>query len=327
MGEDQGRRLGGVDAGEADVSFVNPFSGLASEATLKDLLAELLQKLEAGQQVALTPATVADLKSNATVTVSNPGASEASVLSVRDNVAALVARGLSTEATLLAVLARLGDVFGAVDGLEISAGNIDISNTNIGLSVDELEGLMRAVRDRLPALGAASEATLAGLAAEDFASQTTLAAVRARADLLASEATLAGLAAEDFATQATLASLLAEVRRRPVWRTVTAVALGVASGAWTTALTVGPVAGALTVVGYNADLRSLGNARYGMRFTLNGVGDAAVLHDEQLSTGDNSWAPVRWTVAAGSTLRVQVIHGELGAQDVRATMNYFEEPA
>lgn len=279
------------------MSFVNPFSGLASEATLKDLLAELLQKLEAGQQVALTPATVADLKSNATVTVSNPGASEASVLSVRDNVAALVARGLSTEATLLAVLARLGDVFGAVDGLEISAGNIDISNTNIGLSVDELEGLMRAVRDRLPALGAASEATLAGLAAEDFA------------------------------TQATLASLLAEVRRRPVWRTVTAVALGVASGAWTTALTVGPVAGALTVVGYNADFRSLGNARYGMRFTLDGVGDAAVLHDEQLSTGDNSWAPVRWTVAAGSTLRVQVIHGELAAQDVRATMNYYEEPA
>jgi hypothetical protein len=104
--------------------------------------------------------------------------------------------------------------------------------------------------------GAATEATLASLAAEDFATQTTLAALltelQGKADLIetqpvsaaslplptgaATEATLASLAAEDFATQTTLAALLTELQLKAdltETQPVSAASLPLPSGAAT----------------------------------------------------------------------------------------------
>lgn len=69
-------------------------------------------------------------------------AEEATLVQLRD-------KDFATQVTLGQALAKLNDIFGAVDGLEITAGNIDISNTNIGLDVDEVESLLRQLRDTL----------------------------------------------------------------------------------------------------------------------------------------------------------------------------------
>lgn len=113
--------------------------GLATEAgqaavqsSLADLLAELQAKLNAGGTVALDAPTLAALE-QVTATVANWPSDFPDT---------------GAHATLATIVAKLNDIFGAVDGLEISAGNIDISNTTIGLALDEVESLLRQVRDR-----------------------------------------------------------------------------------------------------------------------------------------------------------------------------------
>ena len=183
---------------------------LALEETQAAILLELAQKLEAGQAIALTPETLAALE---TVTASITNLPETYPLPE------LQLGTLATQATLAQVLTRLGDIFNAVDGLEVTAGNIEFNASNLNLQTDEVEALLRQVRDRLnfplpdlqiaelrsvtvtnptanPEVGIAKENTLealrALLASKDFATQTTLEALRVL------------LASKDFATQATL---------------------------------------------------------------------------------------------------------------------------
>jgi hypothetical protein len=181
----------------------NPETGLATEATLADILTELGQKYEGGaialdaptlaalETIAVTgPLTDAQLRA-ATVPVSgtvtaNLGtigsaatqATLASVLAAVDGLEAalgttadaasastVVGRlkeiaadldvSLSTrasQATLDLVLAKLVDIYSAVDGLEITAENIEIAADTINLQTDEVEALLQTIRDRLPAL-------------------------------------------------------------------------------------------------------------------------------------------------------------------------------
>ncbi len=127
-----------------------------------------------------------------------------------DVVSSALPTGAATAANQTTEIGHLATLAGAVAGSEMQ---VDV------------------VSSALPT-GAATEATLAALAAEDFATQTTLAAVltelQLKADLTetqpvsvaslplptgaATEATLAALAAEDFATQTTLAALLTELQ-------------------------------------------------------------------------------------------------------------------
>lgn len=67
------------------------------------------------------------------VTVANPPASPEA--------------GLAKEITLASVVTLLGDIFAAVDGLEVTAGNIEISSGTINLQTDEVEALLRTLRD------------------------------------------------------------------------------------------------------------------------------------------------------------------------------------
>ena len=98
--------------------------------------------------------------------------------------------GLATQAavTQLSVqlgnaIAKLNDIFGAVDGLEVTAGNIEINSSAIGLNTDEVESLLRQVRDRLPSVvGQKARATGVGvsLSIEDVAAlQSIVAAIQA----------------------------------------------------------------------------------------------------------------------------------------------------
>lgn len=57
----------------------------------------------------------------------------------------------ANEVTLQLVLDKLVDIFAAVDGLEVTAGNIEINADTLNLQTDEVEDLLRSVRDRLPA--------------------------------------------------------------------------------------------------------------------------------------------------------------------------------
>jgi BMFP domain-containing protein YqiC len=139
---------------------------------------------------------------------------------------ALAARG--TEATQLNVLAglatqlaKLDQIYNAVDGLEVQAGNISISADELKLNTDTVELLLGHIRDRLPsvigqlaraaslavALPVEQEAILSGL--------VTATQFQARMDVLlstrASEATLLTRASE--ATLASRASEGTQARR------------------------------------------------------------------------------------------------------------------
>lgn len=74
--------------------------------------------------------------------------------------ALLNAKDFASQTTLALALAKLNDIFSAVDGLEISAQNIDISNTTIGLQTDALESLLQQIRDNFTTQGVAKETTL-----------------------------------------------------------------------------------------------------------------------------------------------------------------------
>ncbi len=128
----------------------NAFENLGLDSTLQDILAAITDTLD----VAVTNFP-ADQLVHAT--------------------ALPLPAGAATQTTLGQVLTKLNDIFGAVDGLEITAGNIDLSNTTIGLSVDEVESILRQIRDNF--------------VSEDFATQATLEAVRV---LLAAPLTVTG---------------------------------------------------------------------------------------------------------------------------------------
>jgi outer membrane murein-binding lipoprotein Lpp len=54
-------------------------------------------------------------------------------------------------ADLDTIVGKLNDIFGAVDGLEVTTDQISVDAGTINLSTDQLETLIAAVRDRLPA--------------------------------------------------------------------------------------------------------------------------------------------------------------------------------
>ncbi len=58
---------------------------------------------------------------------------------------------VALEITLQLVLDKLGDLLVAVNGLDITSESIEIASENIALQTDDLEALVAAVRDRLPA--------------------------------------------------------------------------------------------------------------------------------------------------------------------------------
>jgi hypothetical protein len=226
-------------------------------------------------------------------------------------------KDFATQTTLQLVLNRLSDIFSAVDGLEISANNIDISNTTIGLQTDTLESLLQAIRDTLTA--------------EDFASQATLAAVLAAVDGLegkdfATQATLAGLRsdlqAEDFATQTTLAAILAVLE--PKTHKVSPGEASVPTGAtFTTVTSVTPTVDT-EVIGFNADLTTITDLAYRLRL-ITGADDAATIRcTEQVDSNTNSFIPLRLSVPANTRIAVQAVHGDLVARTFRATINYTE---
>lgn len=131
----------------------------ASRAHLADLVAALASKLAEG----------------GTVEVGNfPATQPVSAVSLP------LPAGAATEVTLGTLLtqltlavAKLSDIFGAVDGLEVTAENIDISNTSIGLDVDEVESLLQQIRDNAITLAGAT--SLADLIAKGEAIRALLA--------------------------------------------------------------------------------------------------------------------------------------------------------
>lgn len=105
------------------------------------------------------------------------------------------------------LLVKLGDIFGAVDGLEVTAGNIEINSSAISLNVDGVEDFLRQVRDRLPAtLGQTTNA----------ASLAVVLSVAQEAIFASMAQKLVDLNGKDFATQATLAAVLARLPTVPV---------------------------------------------------------------------------------------------------------------
>jgi hypothetical protein len=55
----------------------------------------------------------------------------------------------ASDAVLAQCLTKLGDIFGAVDGLELTAQNIELNGAEVGLNTDEVESLLRTLRDNL----------------------------------------------------------------------------------------------------------------------------------------------------------------------------------
>ena len=157
-------------------------------------------------------ANTAEVKASSTAAVA---ADEALVVAVSPNNTPVLPNGAATEST----------VAGLLTDTELRASPVPVADGGGSLTVDgpltdaELRATavpVSAASLPLPA-GAATEATLAALAAEDFATQTTLAALLSafnaedfatEAKLEAVRVLLASLDAKDFATQTTLASLL-----------------------------------------------------------------------------------------------------------------------
>lgn len=92
---------------------------------------------------------------------------------------------------------------------------------------------------------------------------------------------------------------------------------GIASGAWATVVTYTPSV-ATTVLGFNADVSALTDIIYRMRLTVGGV----VKCSETIGASANSWIPLKTDVAAGTTITVDVFHGETLPQTFRASLSY-----
>jgi hypothetical protein len=119
--------------------------------------------------------------------------------------AALEGKDFATQTTLASVLADTTSIDGKLPdsvGAKLSAASLSVvlasDHADIGVTVSS---------SALPT-GAATEATLAALAAEDFATQTTLAALEGKD--FATQTTLALIENKDFATENTLAGILVD---------------------------------------------------------------------------------------------------------------------
>lgn len=80
----------------------------------------------------------------------------------------------------------------------------------------------------------------------------------------------------------------------------------------------------LTLVGYNAEVAGLLEARYRMRLITGTDVDPTVHHTETVTTGANAWQPLRLSVASGTRIAVQAVHDQVTAQVVRGTLNWSE---
>lgn len=130
---------------------------------------------------------------------------------------------LATDLTLLnliaqqaLILTRLGDIFGAVDGLEVTAGNIEISSNTLNLNTDQVEQHLREVRDRLPAnLGQSTNAASLPVALS-IVQEALLAAIRDRLPTALSGGRLAVDAGLSIPQPQTNALTNDELREAPV---------------------------------------------------------------------------------------------------------------
>lgn len=163
-------------------------------ATLQAILTELGQKLEEFPADFPDPAVLAKVEEvrallaaplavtgafypatqpvSGTVTMANPTADPETGLAKESTLATR-----ASETTLALALAKLNDIFGAVDGLEITAGNIEINSDTLNLALDDVESLLQQIRDNA--------------ITEDFAQQATLVEVRDKLETgLAKDTTL-----------------------------------------------------------------------------------------------------------------------------------------
>lgn len=188
------------------------------------------------------------------------------------------------------------------------------------------QATLEALRAAFVAEDFATQATLealrAAFVAEDFASQTTLEALRAAfiAEDFATETTLA-----TRATEITLASVLAELQKRPVYKSATALTSIAAGAAYITCVEFAPAVD-VVIEGFNADFSTIVDATYRMRL-ITGTDAAPVVHvGEEVAAQQNSWIPFRLDLAATTRVAVQVVHNQLTAQEFRGTINYREGP-
>ncbi len=188
----------GVDAaGRLEVSATVDFdaSGLATEATL-----EAVRVLLAGGIDVSDSAVLAKLEA---IRVLVDGTLDVSVT----NMIAEVETGLTKEVTLQLALAKLNDIFSAVDGLEITADNIEINGDTLNLALDDVESLLQQIRDN---------AITADAGQATAANQTTeIAKLEAIRLLLAATLTVTGTVALDAPTLAALESITASISNWP----------------------------------------------------------------------------------------------------------------
>lgn len=116
----------------------------------------------------------------------------------------LLVKDTAAGTSLSAIATSLSNIEGYVDGLEGFTDGLEALGTSLNGFVDELEGYT----DGIEGLLTSGNADLASIAAEDFATEATLAAILA--DTAAMDTNLASIAAEDFATETTLAAILAD---------------------------------------------------------------------------------------------------------------------
>lgn len=126
------------------------------------------------------------------------------------------------------------------------------------------------------------------------------------------------------ALQALTTDLRTEARRRPTYRLASSAA-SIVSGAFATIHTVTPTV-ATTVTGFNADLNGAATLNYRLRLITGTDAAPTVATQEQVSTSDNSWTPASLSVPANTRIAVQVLHGEVTAQEFIAALAYYEEP-
>jgi hypothetical protein len=153
------------------------------------------------------------------------------------------------------------------------------------------------------------------------ATEGTLGLVRSEQ---ATEATLAGLAAEDFATQATLAQVLTTLQSiddalNNTDNAAQAATAGVAPGTFGDVVSL-TRPNAITIVGFNTDPDALVSFDFRYRLTVGG----AVKVSEVVAANRLSWIPVTIDVAASTTVKVQVFHTQATAQDFQASIAYRE---
>lgn len=106
--------------------------------------------------------------------------------------------GASTEAKQDDIIVLLGDIEGAVDGIETILADLD-------LNTDEIEAKLEDIKTKLDT----ANATLTSIDGKDFATETTLAAVLAAVDGV--EALLTTISNIDYATETTQQAVLAAV--------------------------------------------------------------------------------------------------------------------